>query len=72
MLNAIDYIDFIIIFDDDTPINLIKNIKPDFLVKGGDYTIENIIGREFAKNTIIFNYINGLSTTNIIKQIKNL
>ena len=72
MLNAIDYVDFIIIFDDDTPINLIKNIKPDFLVKGGDYTIDNIIGKEFAKNTIIFNYINGLSTSNVIKHIKNL
>lgn len=69
MLNAIDYVDFIIVFEEDTPLNLIRDIKPDFLVKGGDYVIEKIVGREFAKNTVLFNYIDGLSTTNIIKRI---
>ncbi len=71
ILDAIDYIDFIIIFNEDTPLELIKEIKPDFLVKGGDYIVDDIIGKEFAKETIIFNYIHGLSTSNIIKRIKN-
>jgi D-beta-D-heptose 7-phosphate kinase/D-beta-D-heptose 1-phosphate adenosyltransferase len=70
ILESISYIDFIIVFDENTPFNLIKNIKPKYLVKGGDYTLEQIIGKEFAENTIIFNYINGFSTTNIINNIK--
>jgi D-beta-D-heptose 7-phosphate kinase/D-beta-D-heptose 1-phosphate adenosyltransferase len=69
MLNAIDYVDFIVVFDQDTPLELIKQIQPDYLIKGGDYKIENIVGRDYAKKTIIFNYINGLSTTNIVNRI---
>jgi D-beta-D-heptose 7-phosphate kinase/D-beta-D-heptose 1-phosphate adenosyltransferase len=71
MLNAIDYIDFIVVFDEDTPLKLIQQIQPDYLIKGGDYTVENIVGREYSKNTLIFNYINGFSTTNIINKINN-
>ena len=71
ILNAIEYIDFIIPFEDDTPIELIKHIQPDFLVKGGDYTIETVIGKEYAKQVSIFNFINGFSTTTIIHKIKH-
>lgn len=71
MLEALHYIDFIIIFNDDTPLSIIQEIKPDYLVKGGDYAIESIIGREYAKNTVIFKYIDGKSTTNIIKRIND-
>ena len=46
MLNIVDYI---IVFNEQTPINLIKIIQPDILVKGGDYKIENMIGREIPK-----------------------
>jgi len=70
MLNAIDYVDFIIVFDEDNPLELIKKIQPRYLVKGGDYKIDNIIGREYAKETIIFDYINGLSTTNTLLKLK--
>jgi D-beta-D-heptose 7-phosphate kinase/D-beta-D-heptose 1-phosphate adenosyltransferase len=72
MLKAISYIDFVIPFEEDTPVNLIKSIHPDFLVKGGDYTQENILGKEYAKEVRIFNYIHGKSTTNIIKQCRDL
>jgi D-beta-D-heptose 7-phosphate kinase/D-beta-D-heptose 1-phosphate adenosyltransferase len=71
ILNAIDYVDFIIPFDSDTPLELIKEIKPNYLVKGGDYTIDKVIGREYSKEVIIFDYIKGLSTTNIIHKIVN-
>jgi D-beta-D-heptose 7-phosphate kinase/D-beta-D-heptose 1-phosphate adenosyltransferase len=70
MLNAIEYIDFIVVFDEDTPLELIKVIKPDYLIKGGDYTVDKIIGKDYAKKILIFNYIEGLSTTNIILKLK--
>jgi len=69
ILEALDYIDFIIPFEEDTPIELLKNIKPYYLVKGGDYTAESIIGKEYAKEVIIFNYISGKSTTNTVQKI---
>jgi D-beta-D-heptose 7-phosphate kinase/D-beta-D-heptose 1-phosphate adenosyltransferase len=71
-LNKLDFIDFIIPFDEDTPIEIIKLIQPDILVKGGDYTIESIVGREFAKETIILPFVDGKSSTNIINRLKDL
>lgn len=71
ILESIQYIDYIIVFDEDTPYNIIEYIKPDILVKGGDYTLDKIVGKEFAKETIIFNTITGYSTTSIIYKIKN-
>ena len=69
ILEAISYIDYIIPFEEDTPLELIKQIKPTYLVKGGDYTKESIIGREYAEEVIIFNYIDGISTTETIKRV---
>jgi len=68
-LNKLDFIDFIITFDDDTPYDVIKLIQPDILVKGGDYNIDSIIGREFAKETIILPFVDGKSSTNIINKL---
>jgi len=70
ILEAIEHIDYIIPFEDNTPIRLIEYIKPNILVKGGDYTKENIIGKEYAEEIILFNYIDGKSTTNTINVIK--
>ena len=71
MLEAIEYIDFIVPFEDDTPLALIKTINPRWLVKGGDYTKDTVIGREHATDVCIFNYINGKSTTNTIASLNN-
>lgn len=71
LLNNLNLIDFIIVFDSETPFNILKNLKPTIIVKGGDYNIDNIIGKEFCKEIKLFNYINGISTTNIIKQISD-
>jgi D-beta-D-heptose 7-phosphate kinase/D-beta-D-heptose 1-phosphate adenosyltransferase len=68
-LSKFDFIDFIIPFSEDTPLNLIKQIEPDFLVKGGDYKINEIIGKEFAKETIILPFIEDKSTTNILSKL---
>ena len=63
-------VDFVIPFSDDTPYNLIKKIQPDVLVKGGDYKINNIVGNDIAKETIVIPFEEGFSTTNIINTIK--
>jgi D-beta-D-heptose 7-phosphate kinase/D-beta-D-heptose 1-phosphate adenosyltransferase len=54
------------IFDEDTPYNLIKNIKPDLIVKGGDYTVEEIVGHDLAPVHIVPT-IKGYSTTKILE-----
>ena len=68
MLLNLKSVDQVIIFDEDTPYNLIKEIKPDIIVKGGDYSKEEVVGSDLAK-VIIFNYKNGYSTTKIIQTI---
>lgn len=72
ILSALECVDYIIIFDEDTPLELIKNLKPDILVKGGDYKIENVVGREYAKETVLIDFVDGYSTTKIIKNINNI
>ncbi|CAN5206021.1 hypothetical protein BH11BAC6_BH11BAC6_13400 [soil metagenome] len=68
--------DAVVIFDEDTPLNLIKELMPDVLVKGGDYTIEQIAGaKEVIANggkVIINPIIPGISTTGIIQKIRTL
>ena len=70
ILEALEYIDFIIPFEEDTPFELIRAIQPHYLVKGGDYTSDSIIGREYAKEIVIFNYIHGKSTTSTIQRVQ--
>jgi rfaE bifunctional protein nucleotidyltransferase chain/domain len=73
VLGALECVDAIILFDEDTPYELIKSIQPDVLVKGSDYAVEKIVGYDvvMAKGgevkTILLS--NGFSTTNIIKKI---
>ena len=69
LLQNLNIIDYIIVFDNDTPFNILKYLKPTIIVKGGDYNIDTIIGKEFCKEIKLFNYINGISTTNIVNKI---
>lgn len=66
--------DAIIIFEEDTPLQLIKTLLPDVLVKGGDYTIEQIAGaKEVIANggkVILANIVDGISTTKTIERMK--
>ena len=68
-LKRFDFIDFIISFDDTTPLEVIKMIRPNILVKGGDYDINNIIGKEYAKKVLVLPYVEGKSTTKILENI---
>lgn len=69
VLSALESVSAVSIFEEDTPYNLIKLIRPDVLVKGGDYKPSEIIGREFAKKVVRFALLKGRSTTNIIKKV---
>mgnify|MGYP003119176179 CR=1 FL=1 len=70
ILESCRYVDKVVIFDESTPYNLIKTLKPDIIVKGGDYKPEDVVGGDIA-DVIIFNFIDGYSTTSIINRSKN-
>ena len=71
MLCAMEFVDFVVIFDDDTPYEMIKAIGPDVLVKGADYEGKVVVGSEFAKRVELIEFVEGKSTTNIIEKIRN-
>ncbi len=68
-------VDYVIIFDQDTPYELIKEIKPNVLVKGGDYQGKDIAGKDIVESsggkTVLINFVEGKSTSEIIKKIKS-
>ena len=70
VLSAIKYVDYVVIFNDETPYELIKTIKPKFLVKGGDYAGKDIVGSEFSENVRTVDFIKGISTSEIINKIR--
>lgn len=69
-------VDAVCLFDQDTPIDLIKLVKPDVLIKGGDYEIDTIVGADFVQSyggiVKTIPLVEGFSTSNIIEQIKKL
>ena len=70
VLENLKPIDLVIPFNDKTPINLIKEIKPDLLIKGGDYKVDQIIGSEYAKKVITIDINYKISTSKIAKKIQ--
>lgn len=68
------FVDAVTLFDEDTPLELIKAIRPDIIVKGGDYTPETVVGNDFVKTyggeVVIVPTVEGFSTTNIINRMK--
>ena len=69
ILAALSCIDYVVVFNEQTPCELLSKLKPDILVKGGDYKIEDIIGKEFVKEVYRYPLVEGKSTTNLIKLI---
>ena len=73
ILASFSFVDYVVEFSDDTPKKLIQKIKPDFLIKGGDYKKKDIVGNDIVSSyggeTIIIPLIDGLSSTNTIKKI---
>ena len=76
MLAALEMVDAVIIFEDDTPEELIQMIKPDLLCKGGDWSIENIVGGDFVKSyggqVVSIPFVQGYSSSSLINKIKSL
>ena len=70
LLQNLNIIDYIIIFDSNNPIGILKLLRPNIMVKGGDYTKENILGKEYTDKILIYNYIPELSSTITINKIK--
>ena len=76
ILAALEFIDFVTIFPELTPLELINYLKPDILIKGGDWPEEKVVGREEIKKwggrVAIIPEVEGKSTTNIVEKIKSL
>lgn len=69
ILESIKYVDEVIIFDEETPLEIIQQLKPDIIVKGSDYKEEQVVGNTISK-VVLFPYVKDKSTTNIINEIK--
>lgn len=74
VLAGFQFIDYVVIFEEDTPFNLISTIQPDILVKGGDYKIENIVGHDVVEahggKVMTIPFVEGFSTTNIVNKMQ--
>ena len=75
LLGAMEMVDYVILFNEPDPYSLISAIRPDVLVKGGDWNTDKIIGADLVAETggevVVVPYIEGFSTTEIIERIKN-
>lgn len=72
VLAALSMIDYIVLFHEDTPYELIKEVGPDVLVKGADWAKEDIVGNDIVKEVRTIKFVEGVSTSEIIKKIQNL
>ncbi|MFO7814003.1 MAG: D-glycero-beta-D-manno-heptose 1-phosphate adenylyltransferase, partial [Pelovirga sp.] len=73
LLAALKCIDYVVVFNEDTPLDLIQVLRPDILVKGGDYSPDTIVGKELVESyggrVEVVPFVDGKSTTNIIEKI---
>ncbi len=65
-------VDYVTVFSEDTPYELIKSLMPEVLVKGGDWKKEDIVGADLVTDVHSLPFTAGISTTNIIKKIQSL
>lgn len=72
VLAALASVDAVVLFDQDTPTELISHIRPDILVKGGDYKPEQVAGREYAGKVQIIDFEEGYSTTGVVEKIAQM
>ncbi len=74
ILSRLEAVDVVCVFEQDTPLELIKRVKPDLLIKGGDYRLEEIVGRQVVEahggKVLTIPFIEGRSTTNLVKKIR--
>ena len=74
ILSRLEAVDIVCIFTEETPLELIKKAQPDVLIKGGDYTVDTIVGREIVESSggkvLTIPLVTGRSTTSILNKIK--
>ena len=71
ILASLESVDYVVIFEEETPYELIKLIKPHVLVKGGDYEGKDVVGQDIANELKLVQFVDGKSTTNTIKRIQD-
>lgn len=75
ILASLQFVSAVILFNEDTPYELIKKVQPDVLIKGSDYNIEDIVGYDVVKanggKVVTIDFIDGYSTTSIIEKLKS-
>jgi D-beta-D-heptose 7-phosphate kinase/D-beta-D-heptose 1-phosphate adenosyltransferase len=69
LMQSLEIVDFVVVFDGDTPLDVIRDLRPDVLVKGGDYAVDQIVGREYAGSVVLYDYQAGLSSSNTIRRV---
>ena len=72
VLAALEAVDYVVPFEEDTPYELIALLRPHTLVKGGDWRAEEVVGRELVEEVRIIPYLEGVSTTELIARVKTL
>ena len=70
ILAALEAVDYVVVFDEDTPYDLIKAVKPHVLVKGGDYEGKDVVGQDIADELKLVQFVDGKSTTRTIEKIQ--
>jgi D-beta-D-heptose 7-phosphate kinase/D-beta-D-heptose 1-phosphate adenosyltransferase len=71
LLAAFEAVDYVVLFEEDTPARLVKAIRPDVLVKGEDYKGKEVVGREHAGKVVLSPLVKGISTSDIIRRIRS-
>ena len=73
ILSSLESVDLVVLFDEDTPLELIQALRPDVLVKGADYTIDKVVGAPFVQSyggeVALIDLVEGQSTTNIVAKM---
>jgi D-beta-D-heptose 7-phosphate kinase / D-beta-D-heptose 1-phosphate adenosyltransferase len=70
ILAALEVVDYVVVFDEDTPYELIQSIEPNILVKGGDYRGKDVVGQDIVDELKLVEYVDGKSSTKTIEKIK--
>jgi D-beta-D-heptose 7-phosphate kinase / D-beta-D-heptose 1-phosphate adenosyltransferase len=74
VLAALEAVDLVVIFEEDTPLKLIAQVKPSVLVKGGDYRREQVVGREIVEayggQVMLVDTLQGFSTTSLVNRAR--
>ena len=72
LMSSLGFVDGVVLFEEDTPAEVLSQLRPNILVKGGDYKPEEVIGKEFVEEVQILPFQDGYSTTGIIERIQGL